>query len=274
MLWKKPADLKYTDLCIYIDQNVPKLLDPDCPDVLKDTIYNYLFLLIKALAIKKRMFNSFQDYDGYSFYAANRIFFALKKNLTNQGKVIKGKEIKPIKSCLNYTKALLYPMKIEYLREEYDIGKAELETSKNFDQFVFKQQMRDYAWQQQGKSFEFKSNVEDLFKNFNFVLTRILQASPFHPGTVDYKRIKISILFNVLNNLKQHKSINTEPVTVILWKLPKSMATYIKVFLKKLGTAMAQEIMESYEDVQIDDRLLDYMLTNPDGEFIDHENNN
>ena len=68
------------------------------------------------------MFNSFQDYDGYSFYAANRLYFALKRNLENQGKVIKGKEIKPIKSCLNYTKALLYPMKIEYLKEEYEYG--------------------------------------------------------------------------------------------------------------------------------------------------------
>ena len=51
------------------------------------------------------MFNSFQDYDGYSFYAANRLFFALRKNLENQGKIIKGKEIRPIKSCLNYTKS-------------------------------------------------------------------------------------------------------------------------------------------------------------------------
>jgi hypothetical protein len=82
------------------------------------------------------MFTSFQDYDGYAFYAANRLYFALKKNLENQGKTVKGKEIRPIKSCLNYTKALLYPMKIEYLREEYNINASEAETSKKFDAFV------------------------------------------------------------------------------------------------------------------------------------------
>jgi hypothetical protein len=119
MLWKKPANLKYTDLCIYIDENVPKILNPgEHPDI-ENTIYNYLWLLVKALAIKKCMFTDFQDYDMYAFYAANRLFFALRKNQLNQGKTIKGKLIRPIKSCLNYTKALLYPMKIEYQRESF-----------------------------------------------------------------------------------------------------------------------------------------------------------
>ena len=65
------------------------------------------------------MFTDFQDYDMYAFYSANRLFFALRKNQLNQGKTIKGKLIRPIKSCLNYTKALLYPMKIEYQRESF-----------------------------------------------------------------------------------------------------------------------------------------------------------
>ena len=76
-------------------------------------------MLVKALAIKKHMFESFQDYDPYCFYAAERLFFAIRKNYLNQGKIIKGKEIRPIKSCLNYTKKLLYPMKIEYQRQSY-----------------------------------------------------------------------------------------------------------------------------------------------------------
>ena len=117
MLWKKPNDLKYTDLCIYIDENVPKIINPGEFPEIENTVYNYLWLLVKALAIKKCMFTDFQDYDMYAFYSANRLFFALRKNQLNQGKTIKGKLIRPIKSCLNYTKALLYPMKIEYQRE-------------------------------------------------------------------------------------------------------------------------------------------------------------
>lgn len=89
------------------------------------------------------MFQDFKDYDGYSFYAANRLFFALRKNLTNQGKVIKGKFIRPIKSCLNYMKALMYPMKIEYQRETFQEVLSEDFTSKTFDAFAFKERLKD-----------------------------------------------------------------------------------------------------------------------------------
>ena len=88
MQWKKDPNLKYTDLCIYIDENMEKLRNPgEYPDV-ENKIWNYLWLLIKALAIKKGMFDDFQHYDPYAFYGANRIFFALRKNLQNEGKTI------------------------------------------------------------------------------------------------------------------------------------------------------------------------------------------
>ena len=133
MLFKKPASLRYTELCMFVDENVPKIVNPGENPELENTIYNYLWLLVKALAIKKCMFNDFQDYDGYAFYAANRLFFALRKNQLNQGKTIKGKLIRPIKSCLNYTKALLYPMKIEYQRETFKEVIEEEFVSSKFD---------------------------------------------------------------------------------------------------------------------------------------------
>lgn len=271
MKWRKDANMKYTEMCIFIDQHVSQLNDPNCPPELANTIYNYLWLLVKALAIKKRMFNSFQDYDGYSFYAANRLYFALKRNLENQGKVIKGKEIKPIKSCLNYTKALLYPMKIEYLKEEYDAGKTEEEIAKRFDTFRFKQQLKESAWGEQGGKDQFTLWVQDTFQNFSKSVDNVLKRAPFAPDTLDYKKLKISIFMNVLANLKANKSINAEPVTVLLWKLPKSTSNYIKLFLKELGTDLKQVIMESYSESLIDDVTLETMLANPEGEFINHE---
>ena len=95
MLYKKPQNLRYTELCMYVDENVPKIANPGEHADIEATVYNYLWLLVKALAIKKCMFNKFEDYDGYAFYAATRLFLALRKNYLNQGKVIKGKKIKP-----------------------------------------------------------------------------------------------------------------------------------------------------------------------------------
>ena len=54
MLWRKEANMKYTDMCIFIDQNVPNIINPGENPDLENKIYNYLWLIIKALAIKKK----------------------------------------------------------------------------------------------------------------------------------------------------------------------------------------------------------------------------
>lgn len=172
--------------------------------------------MIKALAIKKRMFTSFQDYDGYSFYGANRIYFALKKNLENRGKIVKGREIKPIKSCLNYIKALMYPMKIEYLREEYHTEQKEAEQNKRFDDFMARQKAAYEVWSSQGGSADFLDSVESFIENFDKVLEQVLRKSPFAKGTVDYQRLKTSVLLNIKANLKRGRGMDAEPSQVVL----------------------------------------------------------
>ena len=145
MLFKKPNNMKFTELCMFIDENVPKIVNPGENPELENTIYNYLWLLVKALAIKKCMFKNFDDYDMYAYYSANRLFLALRKNQINQGKTIKGKLIRPIKSCLNYTKALLYPMKIEYQRETFKEIIEEEFVSTKFDAIAYKEKLKSQA---------------------------------------------------------------------------------------------------------------------------------
>lgn len=42
MQWKKDPNLRYTDLCIYIDKNIPNIVEPgEHPDI-ENTVYNYL----------------------------------------------------------------------------------------------------------------------------------------------------------------------------------------------------------------------------------------
>ena len=42
MQWKKDPEKKYTDLCIYIDKNIPNIVEPgEHPDI-ENTVYNYL----------------------------------------------------------------------------------------------------------------------------------------------------------------------------------------------------------------------------------------
>ena len=272
MQWKKDANLKYTDLCIYIDENIPNIVNPGEHPEIENKIYNYLWLLVKALAIKKCMFKNFQDYDSYSFYAANRLFFALRKNYWNQGKTIKGKEIRPIKSCLNYTKALLYPMKIEYQNEEYREVISEEFVSKKFDAYVFKEKLRADARNSQDINKNFKMYLKSSFSNIDKTLDKVLQKSPFAPNTEDFKKLKISILLNAINSLKQKKKLDSELPTIILWKLPKSMGSYVRILLKEFYTEIKLEIMDCHQITYMDDNTVDNLLRNASEDGDNYEN--
>lgn len=261
MLFKKPANMKYTDMCMFIDENVPKIVNPGENPEIENTIYNYLWLLVKALAIKKCMFQNFEDYDMYSFYAATRLFTALRKNQINQGKVIKGKLIRPIKSCLNYTKALLYPMKIEYQRENFKEVIEEEFVSTKFDALAYKEQLKSQARDSAEVMQTFKGYIKSAIRNNHKILEDILQKSPFNDSTPEYKNLKISILLTSVYILKNKKKLNVAGVqSVILWHLPKSMSNYTKILLKEFFTAIKQEIIDCYQTADMSEEELEAAL--------------
>ena len=271
MLFKKPSNLKFTDLCVFIDANVPKIVNPGENPELENTIYNYLWLLVKALAIKKRMFQNFEEYDMYSFYAATRLFMALRKNQLNQGKVIKGKLIRPIKSCLNYTKALLYPMKIEYQRESFrEIIEEEFVTTK-FDAIACKEQLKLQARDGARVATQFCEYVNEVIRDSNRILEEILQKSPFNNSTSEYKNLKISVLLTSLQILKTKKKLNADTASAVLWHLPKSMANYTKLLVKEFFTMLKQEIIDCYKIADISDTELESILVAATEEWYDNE---
>ena len=273
MEWRKPIDMRYTQLCMYIDENIEKLRNPGQYPEVENKIYNYLWLLVKALAIKKRMFQNFEDYDPYAFYSANRLFFALRKNLVNTGKVIKGKLIRPIKSSLNYTKTLLYPMKIEYQREAYREILDEEFTTKKFDSFAFKQKLQESARSSQMGAELFPTYLCDLFKTIPSILDKVLETSPFKKGTAEYKYIKISILLNYLNNIQLSKLVTKESTAITLWKLPKSMTSYMRILIKEFMTDLKKEIMDCYSSLVVDDTMADQIVNYREGNDYNYGDN-
>ena len=271
MLWKKPQGMKYTDLCIYIDKNVPIIAQAGLNPAVEDTVYNYLWLLVKALAIKKRMFESFQDYDPYCFYAANRLFLALRKNYLNQGKTIRGRLIRPIKSCLNYTKVLLYPMKVEYQRQSYQTIIAEDWVSKRFDALQFSAQLKENAKQSYGLTKEFWYYAKNIMQNSGSLLDTILAKSPFIKDSLDYKHLKMTLLINCFYGLKNKKKFDLNPAVVIMWKLPRSMVNYIRILLREFVSQLKNEIMSCYDSLQIDESLLEKIISVQKEEYEDYE---
>lgn len=271
MLYKKPANLKYTDLCIWVDANMDKIYPAGTDPAIENQVWNYLWLILKAIAIKKQMFENYADYDGFSFYGATRIFTALRNNLKNRGHVVKGKEIKPIKSCLNYMKALLHPMKLEYLHQEYETKLSTAIVNQQFDTMRWKEKIAESMNDAAGMTNQFNLEIRDTMTSIGSLLDEVLAKSPFDRKSVDYKRLKISVMMNMLENLKKKKTLSFEPQTIIVWKMPKSTSAYVKVFIKSVGSKLKREIIESYESCKVPDNVVSYIMTNPDGEYIDNE---
>ena len=273
MIFKKPSSMRYTEMCIYIDQNIPKLVNPGEYPEIENTVYNYLWLLVKALAIKKCMFKNFEDYDMYSFYAATRLYNALRKNQLNQGKVIKGKLIRPIKSCLNYTKALLYPMKIEYQRENFREIIEEEFVSTKFDAIAYQECLKDEARDNAEVLRTFRTYIYDTVKQSDKLLDNILQKTPFNKKSSEYKNLKMSIILTSIYVLKNKKKLNAAGAqSVILWHLPKSMSNYTKILLKEFFTAIKQEVIDCYKTADLSEETLASILAETTKEWYENEN--
>jgi hypothetical protein len=217
------------------------------------------------------MFKNFEDYDMYAFYSANRLYLALRKNQLNQGKVIKGKLIRPIKSCLNYTKALLYPMKIEYQRESFREIIEEEFVSTKFDALAYKEQLKNQARDTSEVIQNFKSYVQTAIQQNDRLLDEVLQRSPFGPSSPEYQNLKISILLTSLQILKNKKKLSATPQSIILWHLPKNMSSYTKVLLKEYFTALKLEIMDCYREADMNDEDLENILLNTNEDWGTNE---
>ncbi len=268
MMWKKPKGMHYTDMCIWIDSVVPRLAEnPGVYEKDENLMYNYLWLLVKALAIKKRMFQNFEDYDQYAFHSANRLYFALIKNWNNQGKLVKGKIIKPIKSCLNYTKALLYPMKVEYQNNEFRQVTARTELDSRFDAMAYQEKLFDQVRCESNRAAI--SSLKLVFNDVEPLLDESISKYFKKLNSSLRTNIKISVLLTTISTLKKKKKLLSYDTTsgIVLWRLPKSMASNIQLVTNDFFSNLKQNIMYCFESERVDEALMKKIISNPEGNY-------
>lgn len=108
------------------------------------------------------------------------------------------------------------------------------------------------------------------FDQIGTFIDKILKKSPFRVGSQEYTRLKISIMLNSIALLKNKKKLDATPTTIILWKLPKSMSSYVRVLLKEFFMELKLEIMDCYQTVMPDEATLDCIVRSA-GEQLDYE---
>lgn len=276
----KPWNMKYTDLCIYIDKTVYERDKNNNPIGLRkltseeiDNVYTYLYDLIYALAVKKRLFTQKSDYDAFCLEAAGDIFMRLEK--PDQDFTYQSKHNKPIKSVLNYIKGALGFMSITWRNTNYA---NVINPEHDSEETVFG--ARSYIYAQASSQYNEQKikAYQDVLKNLPSYVERGLKLSIFNKNKLKKHQILLSEYVSLCNclTLPNKKLIYSqdkiyskiisqlnekEKFIVVLSDDPLITADLIELQLKRSLFLMEDEVNQISSDLTPSDQDLENILS-------------
>lgn len=253
MTFKKPKDISYIDMCIYIDNHV---YEPNCDFEL---VYEYLYLLCYMLANTQTLLK-YKYLDSFAIFAANTIYF----RLTNKKQFEKDEQgnykMNKIKSIMNYLKSSIYFLKVDFEQSEYyqelNVPSEEDSLSYNFDNIV-SDSLTDLDL------VDFNMTMADV----SLTCKRFLETIPYEKDSTMWLNIYVSTMLTFLNMVtltrKSSKRIeelvetrgirqyhyeqfyNKEQESApILFHIPESMSDYILVLARQLKHFVGRDLSD------------------------------
>ena len=210
----KPWDMKYTDLCIYIDKTIYYRDKDGNPTGLReltteeiDNVYTYLYDLIYALSVKKRLFTNKADYDAFCLEAAGDIFMRLEK--PGQDFTYQSRHNKPIKSVLNYIKGALGFMSISWRNNNYA---QTLNPEYNEEEELYGAREYTYSMASQQFNEDRIKGYEEVIKNVPYYLNEALKNSLFKKNKLKKHELLLSQYLTLCNCLSiENKKLSYSP---------------------------------------------------------------
>jgi hypothetical protein len=249
MTYNKPKNVTYTEMAIFFDKHIKK---PERDD---NILYEYIYHLVYMLANKAKYFHDFKDYDEFSLYAAGKIYMrAINEEKTE----------KPIKSILNYIKAVIYPLKVDYQKEVYDeIINPDVDDRINGERLKSNLHKPIQADYQDGL-------VEEIYRQLSLLpkyINDVVYESPYKNDKTVCRRLYISVLLSFLNGItlsnagiekikrRELKSLETEntafkmlekekEVSTIVWRLDDSLTNYVEILTNKVRKKFGKDLLE------------------------------
>ena len=268
--FERPKGMKITDMCIFVDKNFPILMEhPDAQ--LENQIVKYLYFITDSLAKKSHYFPRFEDYDEFSLFVASELFCNMRERWNRKGEQVRGKEIEPIKSILNYIKTVLYPYKVQFQQTMYSYVINDL---KNPDELTEK--MREEVRQQYREDLD--TYIANLIKDIpNRVHHMFNKISPYKRDKVMMQNIYISAMLTFIDNItlnnktrnKLKRSLQNKDTrkivdthikikdNVILWHLPPHMEGYIRILVYRIKKIISTELKSYRTPTDLTDEVVD-----------------
>lgn len=274
--YRKDSKLRYVDMAIYIDREIK---NPDCDE---EKCFEYMYQLFYILSVKGRMFQTASDYDNYALYGATQLFLRYRKEREPDSK------LKPIKSCLNYIKKILYPLKVNYQKSNFFQVFQEGALGGNAPTTLT-----------DAKVAEARKLTDDLLKaEYKYYLTQlpstvehVLRESPYSNNPVMMHNLYISCLLTLLkmitmSNKNRAKLDNKEarclPTTdlmdkiyveesqddVVVYHLEKSMRNYVKLLVNRCKGEIAHDLRYIVGSYELSDSIVKEILTQPLEDYV------
>ena len=282
----KPPELKYTDMCIYIDANLDKIIKTgEYPEV-ENKVYEYLYHILYALACKQNFFPNFEDYDMFAMYGASELYISMRNKQANAGKVIRGKEVVPIKSCLNFIKSVLFPLKVNYTRQNFaTVFNPEIDQ----DTSIISEDLKEGIKSEYRR--DLQTDLEEVLIYLPSYINKVLKQTPYKNDPLMIKKLYISCQLTLLsditipNKLKtkvnkyqkngdDNKLLNIYKANggeVILWHLPEHIKDYVRILVTKIKHIITDEINQSRRYDDLSDEVIDNIMKSAYATYEDRE---
>lgn len=255
MIFVKPNDVRYVDMCIWCDENAYK---DDCDD---EKLYQYLYFIAIMLAHKSNYFNKTKDYEDFALYMASQTFYRLRNPKQSQLDADGNPKMARIKSVLNYMKSTLYPRKVDFQQQYYAQTQICVEDVDYDSAYSFSDKLEDTV--DALTLIEFESCLHDIVKTVKFFLNKI----PYKKDTSEWRNIYMSCLLTFLNSvtlsnadiarIKSYskntsnkyfsliEDYNRQANDVVLFHLDEKLRDYILVLVREIKRAVAADLSSS-----------------------------
>jgi len=206
---------------------------------------------------------------------------AMRNKLLSEGKEVRGKKIVPIKSSLNFIKATLFPLKINYQKENFStVVDPELHPNTP----VLQTELTE-AVQQQYRPALLEA-FEETAKQIPSMIKEVIHNTPFRKNKLICKKLYLSITLTLLNDItipkKAHKKLmknvqklsrtkgtkqlinsyvdNLEPA--LLWHIDIAFQNYVRILTINVKRLISKKFNYAIHSDDLDDSLVDCIMRN------------
>ena len=248
MTYSKPAGVSYTQMAIYIDQNIYS----DNKD--EEKLYTYLYHLAIMLATQGAYFSCAEEYDQFGLFSATKLYLRYTNQKQFETNEDGSPKMKKIKSCLNYIKRIIYPYKVDF-EMEFNIENKDVDVIQ-LGGFDLGEHMIEQTSLFDSMSYSFTLG------EISSIVRAHLKKIPCKTRSAEWMNIYMSCMLTLLNSmtlsnyqLKEFRKLKLPKYETlerlytqlryedpILFHLDPSMSTYIRVLVAELRHVIAAEL--------------------------------